>query len=141
MPQPHKHPRIFVVHGELVIASTLAAILRHQGFDARFFTASPDALQAARSSAPDLLISDVAMPQLPGIELAIAVHQRRPNCRVLLFCAEGASAQLFEAARAEGLDFELLSKPVYPTKLLNKIQQMIAAPQSQFYPRRPKAGH
>src|SRR3984885_2350010 len=62
----HVSPRssscIFVVDDEPVIASSLAAILQMNGFSARFFTCPLEALTAARSIAPDLLISDVAMP-------------------------------------------------------------------------------
>jgi CheY-like chemotaxis protein len=50
--------RIFVVDDEPVIASSLAAILRMNGFSARFFTSPLEALAAARSESPDLVISD-----------------------------------------------------------------------------------
>src|ERR1700689_1609725 len=62
---------IFVVDDEPVIASSLAAILRMNGFSARFFTCPLKALAAARSESPDFLISDVAMPGISGIDLAI----------------------------------------------------------------------
>ena len=62
-------PRVFVVDDEPVIASTLAAILRMNGFSARFFTCPLEALAAARSESPDLVISDVAMPGISGIDL------------------------------------------------------------------------
>jgi CheY-like chemotaxis protein len=55
-------PHIFVVDDEPLIASTLAAILEMNGFSAKFFTCPHEALNAARLKAPDLVISDVAMP-------------------------------------------------------------------------------
>ncbi len=70
-------PRIFVVDAEPVIASSLAAMLRMNGFSARFFTSPLEALAAVRSESPDLLISDVAMPGISRIELAEMVGTTR----------------------------------------------------------------
>lgn len=85
MPESRKHHRVFVVHDEFVIASSLAAILCHQGFDARSFTDPLRALSAAASEPPQLLISDFSMPLLSGSELASQVREYSPACKVLLF--------------------------------------------------------
>jgi DNA-binding NtrC family response regulator len=123
MSQPRTQLRVFVVDDEFVIASTLGLILRHKGFDAISFHTPLDALQAASSQAPDLLISDVVMPQLSGIELAIRLQEQCPNCKVLLFSGQAATAGLLETARANGHNFEILAKPVHPTDLLRKIAE------------------
>lgn len=61
---------IFVVDDEKLIASTLSLILTGRGFYARSFLDPFDALRAAQSTVPDLLLSDVVMPNMNGIELA-----------------------------------------------------------------------
>lgn len=123
--QTGKQPRVLVVDDEDVIASTLAMILRLQGgFNARSFTNPVDALEAARLDPPDLLISDVVMPQLSGIELAIQVREHCPDCKVLLFSGQAATADMLEAARAKGHDFEILLKPVHPSDLLARIRNL-----------------
>jgi DNA-binding NtrC family response regulator len=114
-----------VVDDEDVIASTLAMILRSQGgLEARAFTMPLDALEAARLEAPDLLISDVVMPALSGIDLAIQVREHCPDGKVLLFSGQAATAGLLEAARENGYDFEILLKPVHPSDLLEKIRHL-----------------
>jgi DNA-binding NtrC family response regulator len=128
MPHPPKHCCVFVVDDENVIASTLAIILRHEGFDARSFTAPLEALQATRSDTPDLLLSDVIMPVMSGVDLAIQVQRHCPDCRVLLFSGQAATADLLKAARAGGYDFDLLPKPAHPTDLLRAIQEVLTAP-------------
>lgn len=80
-----------MVGDEKVIASSLATILRLQGFEATPFTEPQRALEAACSEAPDLLISDVVMPALSGIDLAIRVQQHCPDCKILLFPGQAAT--------------------------------------------------
>ena len=122
MSQERAKFRIFVVDDEFVIATTLATILQRSGFDAVSFTEPLKALDAAKIKAPDLLISDVMMPVLSGIELAIRMKKEYPDCKILLFSGQAATANLLEAARKEGHDFELLSKPIHPSEFLLKVK-------------------
>jgi CheY-like chemotaxis protein len=115
---------VFVVDDEPVIASSLAAILQMNGFSAKFFTCPLEALAAARSESPDLLISDVAMPGISGIDLAIQMRAQYPNCKILLFSGQAATSDLLESARAQGYDFRLLQKPVHPSEFLFEIGQL-----------------
>lgn len=114
-------PRVFVVDDEHVIASTLAAILKLHGYSATFFTSPGEALAAARSKAPDLLISDVAMPGISGIDLAIQMKIHHPKCKILLFSGHATSQDLLEDARIQGQDFQLLGKPIRPSAMLSKV--------------------
>lgn len=111
---------VFVVDDEWIIASTLAAILQGHGYEAVFFTQPLAALESARAQAPYLLISDIVMPMLSGVELAIQLRALCPTCKVLLFSGQ-AGTDLLDLAREQGHDFELLSKPIHPTDLLKKI--------------------
>jgi DNA-binding response OmpR family regulator len=114
-------PRIFVVDDEHVIASTLAAILKMNGYSAICFTQPIEALKASLFDIPDLLISDVAMPGLSGVDLAMRMKARHPRCKILLFSGQAATMDLLKNARNQGQDFHLLLKPVHPTALLAEI--------------------
>jgi two-component system OmpR family response regulator len=59
-------PSVFVVDDEKTIAETLVTILHLSGFAAKSFTDPREALSAALDDAPDLLLSDVMMPELSG---------------------------------------------------------------------------
>lgn len=115
--------RVFVVDDEASIASTLATILRIHGFDAQHFTEPHAAMNAARLDCPDLLISDVVMPLLSGIELAIQMRQFCPECRILLFSGQAANSDMLLDAQANGHYFEVLLKPVHPNVLLERIRK------------------
>lgn len=114
-------PSIFVVDDEEVIATTLVMILKSRGFDAKGFVNPLKALETANSDEPDLLISDVFMPEMLGTELALQLLQRNPDCKVLLFSGKAATNNLLEQAREQGHRFTLLTKPVHLTDLLQAI--------------------
>ena len=118
--------RIFVVDDETTIASTLALILNSHGFDAVPYTNPLDALRAAETHSPDLLLTDVSMPQLNGIDLAVQFKAIYPDCKVLLFSGNAATSGLMDNAMDEGHSFELLAKPVQPKDLIATISSMIS---------------
>jgi DNA-binding NtrC family response regulator len=119
-------PRVFVVDDEHVIASTLAAILKLHGYSATPFTSPLEALAAARSMAPNLLISDVAMPSVSGIDLAIQMKAQYPECKILLFSGQAATQDVLEDARSQGHNFQLLEKPIHPSEMLSRVGALAA---------------
>ena len=115
-------PKVLVVDDERVIADTLAIILNQAGFDAAAVYTGTDAVEHARKGKPDLVISDVIMPDMNGIEAAIRIRQMLPGCKILLFSGQAATADLLEKARLQGHEFEILAKPVHPQDLLAKLR-------------------
>jgi CheY-like chemotaxis protein len=114
--------KVLVADDEQVIANTLAIILNQHGFEARAVYSGEKAIEALDTFQPDMLISDVIMPGMTGIEAAILTRERMPKCKILLFSGQAATADLLEKARADGHEFEILAKPVHPTDLLAKLR-------------------
>jgi CheY-like chemotaxis protein len=114
-------PRVLVADDEQVIANTLAIILNQAGFEARAVYSGEKAIDALDTFHPDMLISDVIMTGMTGIE-AIQTRAKLPNCKILLFSGQAATADLLERARTQGHEFEILAKPVHPTDLLAKLR-------------------
>jgi DNA-binding response OmpR family regulator len=115
----------FVVDDEDVIASTLELILLSRGFAVRSFVDPTDAAEAARTVKPDFLLTDVMMPKLNGIELAIKVKEINPHCCVLLFSGQASTSDLLARAIEQGHSFDILAKPVHPLELLGKIAELL----------------
>ena len=121
---PESAVTVYVVDDEPVIASTLAAILNASGFRATAFTSAEDAIKAAECDGPSLLISDVMMPCMNGVDLAIRLKSLCPDCKVLLFSGQAATNDLLDSANRQGHAFELLTKPVHPKDLLAAIRKL-----------------
>jgi|SRR5438270_13594823 len=121
-PTTSPKPRVLVADDEQVIANTLAIILNQAGFEARAVFSGEKAIELLDSFQPDMLISDVIMTGMTGIEAAIITRERLPKCKILLFSGQAATADLLEKARTQGHEFEILAKPVHPTDLLAKLR-------------------
>ncbi|WP_263409579.1 response regulator [Terriglobus tenax] len=114
--------KVLVADDEQVIANTLAIILNQAGFEAKAVYSGEKAVEALDSFRPDMLISDVIMTGMTGIEAAIETRARLPQCKILLFSGQAATADLLDKARSQGHEFEILAKPVHPTDLLAKLR-------------------
>lgn len=115
-------PKVLVADDERVIADTLAMILNQSGFEAQAVYSGEKALELATTFEPDMLISDVIMADLNGIDAAIRIREIRPGIKILLFSGQAATADLLEKARARGYEFEILAKPVHPQDLLSRLR-------------------
>jgi CheY-like chemotaxis protein len=115
-------PKVLVADDERVIADTLVIILNQAGFDATAVYSGEKAIEMAGTLKPDMLISDVIMPDINGIDAAITVRKILPTCKILLFSGQAATADLLDRARGQGHEFEILAKPVHPQDLLAKLK-------------------
>jgi CheY-like chemotaxis protein len=114
--------RVVVVDDEVAIASTLKAILNHSGFDAHAMFSGQELVDSLETLRPDVLIMDVEMPGMTGIEAAIITRRKLPNCKILLWSGRAATSGLLLKAREQGHEFELLGKPVNLPDLLAKLR-------------------
>jgi CheY-like chemotaxis protein len=122
MAETAQKSRVLVADDERVIADTLAMILNNSGFQARVAYSGEKALELASEFRPDMLISDVIMGGLNGIDAAIRIREILPQIKILLFSGQAATADLLEKARVQGHEFEILAKPVHPQDLLAKLR-------------------
>jgi DNA-binding NtrC family response regulator len=121
-------PKVFVVYEDNLIGTTLVAFLERNGYRATAFTSPLNALEAARSDAPDILVADVLLPDLSGVKLAVLMANRVPWCRILLFSGAASPEAWHEVAQERSHDFRLLLKPIHPKVLLAELVQLVNKP-------------
>lgn len=115
-------PKVLIVDDELTIADTLVEILNGEGYEAMAAANGDSALASAQSFLPDIVISDVVMPGINGVELGIRIRRDPPNCRVILFSGQTETSDLLGEARNRGHEFEIIAKPIRPQTLLAMIR-------------------
>lgn len=127
MPESTVKTRVLITDDERVIADTLTAILNHGGFEARAAYSCIEALEIAPKFRPDILISDVIMAEMNGIEAAIRIKRMLPDIRVFLLSGQTATPELLAKEKADGYGFEVLIKPVHPRDLIARLRECIPA--------------
>jgi CheY-like chemotaxis protein len=119
-------PRVLVVDDESIIADTLTEILNKNGYEATAAYDGEEAIETALVKPPHLLISDVMLPGMNGVELATRMRRIFPECKVLLFSGHTQTRELLlNSTNQSGHHFELLSKPVHPADLLKRLATML----------------
>ena len=119
-----ERPIVMVVDDEPLVADTLAMILTQAGYHAVRAYDGRTALEIASVRPPDLLISDVAMPVMNGVELAMGMVSMVPGCKVVLFSGHARSVDLMRAYDA-GYDFPLMTKPMHPSEMLGQVAKSL----------------
>jgi len=129
-PSPSK-PKVLISDDEHLIADTLALILNKDGFETRAVYTSKNALQTATEFRPDMLISDVMMAGVNGIDAAIQIRSLLPEIRVFLLSGQTATEEMLARATAQNPGFEVMVKPVHPRVLLEKLRAATATASAQ----------
>ncbi len=113
--------RILIVDDEKNIADTLAMVFKIKGHEAMAVYSAEVAVETIEVFEPDIVLSDVMMGKMTGVDLAIYLSKARPDCKVLLFSGQAATADLLREASRKGHEFRLQAKPIHPQKLLEDI--------------------
>ncbi len=118
-------PVVLVVDDEGTIADSLSAILCRSGYAAMVAYDGLSALETALLMPPELLITDVVLPGMGGIELAITIKRVFPECKIILFSGHASTTDLLATAGRAGHAFVLLNKPVHPKDLLARVSEAL----------------
>jgi two-component system response regulator HydG len=102
-------PSLLVIDDESGILDTLRILLKNEGFEVTTAQGGKAGLEALKGSAPDIVLTDVRMPQVSGIDILQAVREQDPETPVILMTAQ-ASLQTAIQAVNEGA-FYYIQKP------------------------------
>ncbi len=123
MPNANTNPlRVLVVDDEKTIADSLAQILHAQGHDVRIANSGEDALDLLPVFEPHVMIADVILGGIDGVELALMAAKILPNCTVVLSSGHAETSELAERLRESGRRFSIYAKPVPPPVLIDLVK-------------------
>jgi CheY-like chemotaxis protein len=116
-------PTILVVDDEKLIVDTVVEILQGAGFEVVGAYDGWTALEKITRWRPDYVLSDVLMPQMNGVELAITIQKMHPATRIVLFSGQAGISEILLEGQRQGFEFELIAKPIHPLKLIEHIKR------------------
>jgi CheY-like chemotaxis protein len=118
--------RILVADDDRIIANTLSQILSLSGYETETVNSGEEAVSMAAKRKPDILITDVVMGGITGIEAAIRILEFIPACLIILISGQANTTDHLAGACRNGHQLEILPKPVHPRVLLERIAAFTA---------------
>ena len=114
-----KH-HLLLVDDEEEFVTALAERLRLRGFEVRISLDGPEALQRVESDPPDVIVLDVLMPGLTGLDVLKQLQAQDIRIPVILLTGRGSTSEGIEGMRSGAFDY--LVKPISIDELVNKIR-------------------
>jgi DNA-binding NtrC family response regulator len=97
--------RILVVDDEQIIRESLSFILKKEGYSVEEAGNGKDALAKHESNAFDIIITDIEMPEMKGVDLLKQIRQRTPQALVVIITAFGSVETAVQALREGAADY------------------------------------
>lgn len=117
--------RLFVVDDEPQICRLLTRILEREGHAVRSFEAPRDALAALDETPPALVVTDLMMPGIDGLELVRRIRARVPDCRAILITGYASIDNVVEALRS-GVD-DFVTKPFSVSEIRSVVNRTLGS--------------
>jgi len=116
------NPKILIVEDEPAIADTIQYALETEGFDTRHLAAGRPVLDMLENAAIDLIVLDIGLPDISGIELCLEIRKRSPVPIIFL------TARDAEVDRVVGLEIggdDYVTKPFSPRELAARVRAVL----------------
>ena len=112
-------PKIQIIEDDTSIAASLKKELHAEGYDVAIATRGDDGLAAAVEQPCDLVITDLKMPGLSGLQLVERLHAAKPKLPIIMVTAFGTTETAIEATKLGAYDY--LLKPFDTAELLKLV--------------------
>ena len=116
-----KEMKLLIVDDEHEFASTLAERLLLRDFDTKVAGSGIDALARIKSSTFDVVLLDLKMPDMSGLEVLEKIKAHDPTVEVIILTGHGSSTRGLEGMERGAFDY--LMKPIELSDLIIKIEQ------------------
>src|SRR6516164_7520272 len=113
--------RVLAIDDEPAMTEWLKILLEHAGFDVRTALIGTRGEEIFRTWRPDVVVTDMILPDVDGIELVRKFKQLEPEAEVIVITGQGNIPRSVEAVKAGAFDF--LEKPIDAERLLDKLEK------------------
>ncbi len=114
-------PDIILIEDEADVREAAQMTLELEGYSVKSFSRAAAALSSLDADCPAIVVSDIRMPGMDGLELLDCIIQRDPELPVILVTGHGDISTAIQAVRKGAYDF--IEKPVSPQRLLEEVQR------------------
>jgi response regulator RpfG family c-di-GMP phosphodiesterase len=115
--------KILIVDDEEMITSVLSTMLGTWGFETQTANTPSEALNLLRQTKFDLVLLDIRMPQMSGLELLRIIRDKHPNISVIMITAVGTADAAVKALKLGAEDF--ITKPFDQNEIFNSIKSAL----------------
>ena len=116
-------PRILVVDDEAAIRDSLRMILEYEDYEFVGASNGPDAITQVQRDRPDLLLLDIKMPGMDGMEVLRKIRAIDETLPIVMISGHGTTATAVEAIRSGAIDF--LDKPLSSERVIVTVQNVL----------------
>jgi DNA-binding response OmpR family regulator len=120
--------KILVIDDDALVRNTILRILKASGFEVILAEDGVKGMAAFRKEMPDLIITDIIMPEQEGIQTIVQMRRERPDTKIIAISGGGriGNADFLSMARSLGAN-DIVSKPFTPQKLVSSVRTCLAA--------------
>jgi DNA-binding response OmpR family regulator len=119
--------KILVIDDDAMVRHTISKILRHGGHEVVMAEDGVRGMAAFRKEHPDLVITDIIMPEQEGIQTITQIRREARDTKIIAISGGGrvGNADFLAMARKLGAN-DILSKPFLPEDLIGRIKNCLA---------------
>jgi len=115
-------PKVLVVDDAMFMRSKASKLLSQEGYEVVEASNGAEAVEAYKAEKPDLVLMDITMPVMDGIEAVKNIKAYDSEAKVVMVTALGQRSMVLEAIRAGAKDFVV--KPFQADKLLEAVKRL-----------------
>ena len=125
MPKKQRLKRLLIVEDNIDLIHVVGLTLELQGYEVIRATDGKQALNAVSIYRPDLILLDMSLPDIDGLEVALLIRQDQLNQSIRILATTGRDPFKYkEKYRQTGCN-DYLSKPFTPKELVSKIKKLL----------------
>lgn len=115
--------KLLIIDDEVEFAATLCQRLQLRGIDATDMHSGGEGLAILKEVAPEIVILDLKMPDMSGLDVLAEIKKYDPNIEVIMLTGHGSAGSGIEAMEKGAFDY--IMKPVDLQELMEKIQAAV----------------